>query len=114
MVAAIVIGAPSLARQQLYGWPFFATIGFATAHRNLTGIPLRFEVGQVVAMNFLLAPLWIAGILSPIFVQRLKPVRFLSVAFVVTSATVIDLRGKDYYPLSRLSHDVHGRRGRLR
>jgi len=30
-------------------------------------------------------------------VERLKPVRFLSVAFVVTSAMLIYLRGKDYY-----------------
>ena len=34
---------------------------------------------------------------SPIFVERLKPVRFLSVAFVVTSFMLIYLRGKDYY-----------------
>jgi Dolichyl-phosphate-mannose-protein mannosyltransferase len=95
--AAVVLGAPSLVWQQLHGWPFLATIGFATAHRNLTGSPVRFEVGQLLAMNFLLSPLWIAGIVSPIFVERLKPVRFLSLAFVVTSAAVIYLRGKDYY-----------------
>ena len=96
VVAAVVIGAPSLVWQQLHGWPFLATIGFATAHRNLTGTPLRFELGQVAAMNFLLAPLWITGVVAPGFVERLKPVRFLSVAFVVATATVIYLRGKDY------------------
>jgi hypothetical protein len=97
VAAAVIIGAPSLVWQQLHGWPFLATIGFATAHRNLTGTPLRFELGQVAAMNFLLAPLWITGVVAPGFVERLKPVRFLSVAFVVTTATVIYLRGKDYY-----------------
>ena len=97
VVAAVVIGAPSLVWQQLHGWPFLATIGFATAHRNLTGTPLRFELGQVAAMNFLLAPLWMTGVVAPGFVERLKPVRFLSVAFVVATATVIYLRGKDYY-----------------
>jgi len=97
VAVAVVVGAPSLVWRQLHGWPFLATIGFATAHRNLTGTPARFELGQLAAMNFLLAPLWIAGVLSPIFVERLKPVRFLSVAFVVTSAMLIYLRGKDYY-----------------
>jgi hypothetical protein len=97
VAAAVVVGAPSLVWQQLHGWPFLATIGFATAHRNLTGTPLRFELGQVAAMNFLLAPLWITGVVAPGFVERLMPVRFLSVAFVVTTAMVIYLRGKDYY-----------------
>ena len=68
VAAAAIIGAPSLIWQQLHGWPFLATIRFATAHRNLTGTPLRFEIGQVAAMNFLLAPLWIAGVIA-----RLRP-----------------------------------------
>ena len=97
VAAAVVIGSPSLAWQQLHGWPFLATIEFATGHRNLTGTPLRFEAGQIAAMNFLLAPLWIAGVVAPAFVERLKRVRFLSVAFVVTTATIIYLHGKDYY-----------------
>src|SRR5215472_12793079 len=63
VAVAVVVGAPSLVWRQLHGWPFLATIGFATAHRNLTGTPARFELGQLAAMNFLLAPLWIAGIL---------------------------------------------------
>src|SRR5215469_2385768 len=68
LAAAVVIGAPSLVWQQLHGWPFLGTIGFATAHLNLTGTPLRFELGQVAAMNFLLAPLRITGVVAPVFV----------------------------------------------
>jgi len=48
-------------------------------------------------MNFLLAPLWITGVVVPGFAETLKPLRFLSVAVVVTTATVIYLGGKDYY-----------------
>ena len=97
LAAAAVIGVPSLIWQQLHGWPFFATIHFATAHRNLTGSPLRFEIGQIAAMNFLLAPLWIAGVIAPAVVERLKPVRFLSIGFVITTAAIICSHGKGYY-----------------
>ncbi|HEV7985693.1 MAG TPA: glycosyltransferase family 39 protein, partial [Steroidobacteraceae bacterium] len=97
VAAAVVIGAPSLFWQQSHGWPFLETIHYATAHRNLTGTPIRFEVGQILAMNFLMASLWIAGIVAPAFVARLKSARLLSIAFVVTTAIVIGARGKEYY-----------------
>ncbi len=95
--AAIVIGAPSLIWQQLHGWPFLATIHYATQHRNLTGSPLRFEIGQILAMNWLMAPLWISGFITPLISERLKPARFLSIAFIFTTAAIIYSHGKSYY-----------------
>jgi hypothetical protein len=95
--AAIVIGVPSLIWQQLHGWPFLATIHYATEHRNLTGSPLGFEIGQILAMNWLMAPLWLAGVIVPLTSERLKPARFLSIAFVFTTAAIIYSHGKSYY-----------------
>jgi hypothetical protein len=95
--AFAVIGAPSLIWQQVHGWPFLAAIDFARQHRNLTGTPLRFEIRQILAMNFLMAPLWLAGVIAPIKVEALKPVRFLSIAFVIATALIIYTHGKDYY-----------------
>jgi 4-amino-4-deoxy-L-arabinose transferase-like glycosyltransferase len=97
VIAAIVIGAPSLIWQQLHGWPFIATIHYATEHRNLTGSPLRFEIGQILAMNWLMTPLWMAGVIAPMVSERLKHTRFLSIAFVFTTATIIYSHGKSYY-----------------
>lgn len=97
IAAAIVIGTPSLIWQQLHGWPFLASIHYATAHRNLTGTPLRFEIGQIFAMGWPMAPLWIAGVIAPFFVERLKPARFLSIAFIIATAIIIYSRGKGYY-----------------
>jgi hypothetical protein len=97
VAATIVIGAPSLIWQQVHGWPFLATIHYATEHRNLTGSPLRFEIGQIFAMNWLMAPLWITGVIAPAFYERLKPARFLSIAFVFTTAMIIYSHGKSYY-----------------
>jgi len=97
MAAAVVIGAPSLVWQHIHGWPFLAAIRYATVHRNLTGTPLRFEIQQTLAMNLLMAPLWITGVVAPAFVEKLKPVRFLSIAFIVTTAIIIGTHGKGYY-----------------
>jgi len=93
-----LIAAPSLVWQAGHHWPFLAliahhhTIGF-----DLTGNPLVFEIGQILANNLVLAPLWIAGVIAPFVIKELKPARFLAVGFVV--ATIIDIasRGKDYY-----------------
>jgi hypothetical protein len=96
-IAAIVIGVPSLIWQQLQGWPFLATIHYATEHRNLTGSPLGFEIGQILAMNWLMAPLWMTGVIAPMVSERLKSARFLSIAFIFTTATIIYSHGKSYY-----------------
>ncbi len=97
VVAAIVIAAPSIIWQQLHGWPFLETIHYATLHRNFTGSPRQFEIKQIFEMNFVLAPLWIAGIIAPFITARLRDARFLAIAFVVTTAIIIGSHGKDYY-----------------
>jgi 4-amino-4-deoxy-L-arabinose transferase-like glycosyltransferase len=92
------IAAPSLIWQALNGWPFLAVMLHHTAgHTNFTGTPLRYEIGQALAMNALLAPLWLAGVISPFATQRLKAARPLAIDYVVTAALIILLRGKDYY-----------------
>lgn len=92
------IAAPSLIWQAVHHWPFLALIAHHHAIGfDLTGGPVMFEIGQVLANNLVLAPLWIAGLIAPFAMKELKPARFLAVAFVV--ATVIDFatHGKDYY-----------------
>ncbi len=96
-IACALIAAPSLVWQAIHGWPFFQSIHYATGHRNFTGSPLGFEIKMVLAMNFVLAPLWIAGVAAPFFDARLRNARFLSIAFVIATAIVIFSHGKDYY-----------------
>jgi hypothetical protein len=97
IAGAIVIAAPSLVWQQLHGWPFLQSIRYATQNRNFTGTPLRFEIHQIIAMNFVLAPMWIAGVIAPFCSPRLRDARFLAIAFIATSAIIIGSHGKDYY-----------------
>lgn len=95
---AALIAAPSVAWQAMHGWPFLALIAHHHAIGfDLTGGPVAFEIGQILANNLVLAPLWIAGVIAPFVVEKLKPARFLAIAFV--TATIIDIatHGKDYY-----------------
>jgi 4-amino-4-deoxy-L-arabinose transferase-like glycosyltransferase len=98
LAIAFAIGAPSLIWQALHGWPFLALIAHHHATgTNLTGSPLVFEIDQAIHMNLLLAPLWLAGVIAPFLIEELRPFRFLSVAFVVTTAVNILTGGKNYY-----------------
>ena len=93
---AAIIAAPSLVWQAAHGWPFLEVTRNHSA-RNFTRGPVGFEIGQIIAMNPILAPLWIAGVVGPFLRAALKPLRFLPIAFVVAAATIIASHGKDYY-----------------
>ncbi|MES2055426.1 MAG: glycosyltransferase family 39 protein [Pseudomonadota bacterium] len=93
---AVAVAAPSLIWQAVNGWPFLAIIAHHT-QGVITGGPVRFEIGQILALNLVLAPLWVAGIVAPFVSERLKPVRFLSIAFVGATAINLATGGKDYY-----------------
>jgi 4-amino-4-deoxy-L-arabinose transferase-like glycosyltransferase len=98
LLIAAAIAAPSLIWQTLYGWPFLQVmLHHSEARSNLTGTPLQFEILQALAINIVLAPLWLTGLIAPFAVARLRPARFLAVAYVVAAAIDVAARGKDYY-----------------
>ncbi|HMK70350.1 MAG TPA: glycosyltransferase family 39 protein [Xanthobacteraceae bacterium] len=95
---AALLAAPSLAWQATHGWPFFSAVFQpAVAGQDYLGTPASFALWQIIQLNPLLCPLWIAGLVAPFLVDRLGSARFLSIAAAV--ATVIDYGGggKDYY-----------------
>jgi hypothetical protein len=93
---AVALTLPSVIWQWAHDWPFLEVTRNHSAH-NLTGSPLRFMIGQAVAMNLLLAPLWIAGLAAPFLMAQLRQLRFLPIAFIVSAAIVVASHGKDYY-----------------
>ncbi len=98
VLLAAGLAAPSLIWQTIHGWPFFQVIAHhSVSIRPFTGGPLRFEIGQILAMNLILAPLWIAGVVGPFVMARLRDARFLAIAFVVATVIVLITGGKDYY-----------------
>lgn len=95
---ATLLAAPSLIWQAAHGWPFFtAVFDPAVAGRPFLGTPWRFALQQALAINPVLAPLWLAGLILPFTRQRMAKLRFLPIAALV--AAVIDYAGggKDYY-----------------
>lgn len=96
-LVAIALGAPSLVWQAFNGWPLFEVIRPAVGGTNFTGTPTRFMIGQALEQNILLAPLWLAGILAPFLLPRLKDARFIAIAYPIAAAIVIGAHGKNYY-----------------
>lgn len=98
ILMAATAAAPSLIWQAAHGWPFFEVIGAHNSSRSIfTGTPLTFTLQQIFALNLLLAPLWMAGLIMPFVLRSLAPARFLSIAFAVSALVVFLGHGKDYY-----------------
>jgi hypothetical protein len=94
----VALALPSLLWQTAHHWPFLELIlNKRHAGANFTGTPLRFEIGQIFAINLLLWPLWMTGMIAPFISQRFVKARFLSIAFVLATVMVFVTGGKDYY-----------------
>ncbi|MFO1114603.1 MAG: hypothetical protein U1E28_02905 [Beijerinckiaceae bacterium] len=98
--AAIAVGlaAPNLIWQWAHGWPFFDVIlPHLESQRDYAGNPWQFEYRQALSMNIVLAPLRLAGAVAPFVIERLRPVRNLAIAFLLTSAFYCLKHGTNYY-----------------
>jgi hypothetical protein len=94
----VALALPSLLWQTAHHWPFLELIlNKRHAGANFTGTPLRFEIGQILAVNLVLWPLWMTGVIAPFVSERFARARFLSIAFVVATVIVFLTGGKDYY-----------------
>jgi 4-amino-4-deoxy-L-arabinose transferase-like glycosyltransferase len=96
LALAVVIALPSVIWQAAHGWPF-AELLRAAGDKNVQVPPLAFLLNQILVMNPLFAPLWLAGIAAPFVWRDLAPARFLAVAFVAATVLTIATHGKDYY-----------------
>ncbi|GAA4764946.1 glycosyltransferase family 39 protein [Stakelama sediminis] len=93
---AAVIAVPSFIWQLVHGFPFLE-LGEAAKAKNADIAPLPFFTNQLMVMNPVFAPLWIAGLIAPFTVKRLRDLRFLVIAAVVVVVIVRVGHGKDYY-----------------
>ena len=90
------IALPNVVWQIANGLPFLDVVRNDSAG-NLTGSPFIFTIDQIFALNVVLAPLWITGIVAPFASARLARCRFLAIAFVVAALLVFVTHGKNYY-----------------
>lgn len=93
---AAAIALPSFLWQYLHGFPFLE-LGAAAKGKNADTPLLPFLANQIMVMNPAFAPLWIAGLVAPFVVSRLRHLRFLVIGALVVAVIVRAGHGKDYY-----------------
>jgi len=91
-----VLALPNVIWQAAHGFPFLELVRNDNSG-NFTGSPLYFAIDQILAVNMVLAPLWIAAIVAPFASARLAPFRFLAIAFVAMAIFIMTTHGKSYY-----------------
>lgn len=86
---AAALFAPHLVWQARNGWPTLEFMHNATAHKMLGTSPLQFVIGQVLAMNPLLAPLWLAGLVRGLRGRGQPFGRVLAVQYLAVFALLL-------------------------
>ena len=92
---ALAIVAPTLVWQWRHGWPQIEVLRAAAADKNVVVGPFEFYVQQVLMMNPLAAPIWIAGLAT--LVLGRSPLRWYGFAYAILSLVYLVLGAKVYY-----------------
>ncbi|GAC1549944.1 MAG: glycosyltransferase family 39 protein [Vulcanimicrobiaceae bacterium] len=95
-IAAAIV-APTLIWQAQHGWPQLAVLRDAAAAKNVVVGPLAFYAQQILMMNPLTAPIWIAGLGALFAGRRFARLRWIGIAYVVLSLVYLALGAKTYY-----------------
>jgi len=94
---AAVLFAPHLLWQMAHDWPTAEFVRNATEHKNVALTPLAYLREQIVMMNPLALPLWLAGLALLLFARNGRPWRPLGWAWPVAFAILVFQNGKPYY-----------------
>jgi hypothetical protein len=92
-----VLVAPNLAWQSAHGWPQLEVLRNAAAEKNVAHGPLLFFFEQILMMNPLTAPLWIAGLGFLLFARDGVRLRWFGYTYLILSVLYLVLRAKVYY-----------------
>jgi hypothetical protein len=95
---ALLVFLPNLIWNVRHGWPFLELMRNVRASgRDVVLGPVDYVLHQILNMNPATAPVWLAGLGWLLFTARGRPYRPLGWAFLVTLATFVITKGKDYY-----------------
>jgi hypothetical protein len=95
VAVALAIVAPTLGWQAQHGWPQLDVLRAAAADKNVVVGPLTFYLQQILMMNPLAAPIWIAGLASLLLGR--SQLRWYGFAYVLLSIVYLVLGAKVYY-----------------
>ena len=95
---AFLIFLPNLIWNFQNDWPFLQLLRNIRAdNRDVQLSLVEFMAQQVLLVHPLNAPVWLAGLFGLLLSKRLKPFRFLGWSYLISLASFILLKGKNYY-----------------
>ena len=100
VAAGVTVGLalPNLAWQYQHHFATWVDLSnVKKMHKNIELPPLPFLGQQIMMLNPLAAPVWIAGLGFMLFDGEGKRYRFLGVTYLLFLAIMMALKGKDYY-----------------
>lgn len=100
---------PNIFWQANHGWPIVEVLHGDASHRpafqngvaleslNLWANARAFALEQLVYLNPISAPIWLAGLFSPLFSPRMRDLRFVTIAYAFVFLVAAALSAKGYY-----------------
>src|SRR5215469_2527861 len=98
-VIAFALFLPNLLWEARHGWPQIEVVRNAQQFKNVQISPLQFLGEQVLFLNPLALPVWLAGLWWCFLAPGEKRFRFLGWAYLIVLAAIMIGNGKSYYPL---------------
>ena len=96
--SAFLIFLPNVLWNAANQWPFLQLMhNIRASGRDVALGPVAFVAQQVLLLNPLTAPIWIAGVIALLAAPRLKPYRMLGWCYLAVLLTFFVLKGKNYY-----------------
>ncbi|MGH9735652.1 MAG: glycosyltransferase family 39 protein [Candidatus Acidiferrales bacterium] len=98
-VIALALFMPNLLWEAHHGWPQIQVVRNAQMFKNEPIGPLVFLGQQILFMNPVALPIWLAGLIWCFTARDERRFRFLGWAYLLVLAIFIVGHGKSYYPL---------------
>jgi hypothetical protein len=97
-LAAFLIFLPNLLWNWHYDWPFLQLIRAIRAEgRDVVWGPFQFFFQQLLIVNPISGPVWLAGLVALLFWRPLRPYRVLGWSYLVSYTVIFLQHGKNYY-----------------
>ncbi|HXN73167.1 MAG TPA: glycosyltransferase family 39 protein [Candidatus Acidoferrales bacterium] len=98
-VIAFAMFLPNLIWEARNGWPQILVVRNGQEFKNIEKAPLRFLADQILFLQPIELPVWLAGLVWFFAAPEGKRFRFLGWAYFIVMTVFIVLHGKSYYPL---------------
>jgi hypothetical protein len=97
VAVGVVLVAPSIWWQTAHGWPQLEVLRNAASTKNVVPGPLGFFLQQILMMNPISAPLWLAGLGYLLLSREGERLRWFGYTYVILSLLYLALQAKVYY-----------------